>query len=130
VLGSISRLANVVAGTETKKAAGIIRRLMADYAAAEDMIDLGAYKLGTNPRTDEAIAKREDLEKFLIQAVEEKSPIEETLKALGEIAGVEIPDSEMEEYVSKTALRPDEEDYDESFDKSIYEPAFSAIGMR
>jgi flagellum-specific ATP synthase len=137
VLGSISRVANDVTGSETKKAAGIIRRLMADYAAAADMIDVGAYKPGTNLRTDEAIAKREDLEKFLIQAIDERSPISETLKALGKIAGVEIPPSEMEEYVSRTVLRSEEDGYYDSFDKTFdkslngntYEPAFSAVEM-
>jgi flagellum-specific ATP synthase len=131
VLGSISRLAATVAGSETKKAAGIIRRLMADYAGAEDLINVGAYKLGTNPGIDEAIAKREDLEKFLTQAVEEKSPIEETLKALGKIAGVEIPASEMETYVSKTVLPVEDEfGYDDNIDEYVDEPAFYTIDVR
>jgi flagellum-specific ATP synthase len=125
VLASISRLATTVAGSETKKAVAIVRRLMADYAGAELLIDVGAYKLGTNPMIDEAIAKRGDLEKFLIQAVEEKSPLGETLKALGEIAGVEIPSSEMEEYVSKFALPVDEDD--DYYEGTVFEPAFSAV---
>jgi flagellum-specific ATP synthase len=116
VLASISRLATTVAKNKNKKAVGIIRRLMADYADAEDLINVGAYKLGTNPRIDKAIEKREDLENFLVQSVEDKSPINETLKTLGEIAGVEIPPSEMETYVSKMSLLPVEEySYDESF---------------
>jgi flagellum-specific ATP synthase len=126
VLASISRLASAVAGTETKKAAGIIRRLMADYAGAEDMIDVGAYKLGTKPLIDEAIAKRDDLEKFLTQAVEEKSPVNETLKAMGKIAGVEIPASEMETYVSKMAFQDEEEDY---YDETGGETVFSTVEL-
>jgi len=125
VLASISRLATKVSGTETKKAVAIVRRLMASYAGAEDLINVGAYKLGTNPMIDEAIAKREALEKFLVQAVEEKSPIDKTLKALGEIAGVKIPSSEMEEYVSKVA--PPVEEDDDYFEGTIFEPSFSAI---
>jgi flagellum-specific ATP synthase len=124
VLGSISRLAATVAGSETKKAVGIIRRLMADYADAEDLINVGAYKLGTNPKIDEAIAKRESLEKFLIQAVEEKSTISETLEALGKIAGVKIPEGEMEVYLPKMVLPVDEEN---DYDESVFEPAFSSI---
>ena len=95
ILGSISRLATVVTGPETKKAVGIIRALIADYADAEDLINVGAYKKGTNSKIDEAIAKREDIENFLIQAVEEKSTVKETLRAMGEIAGVEIPGNEI-----------------------------------
>jgi flagellum-specific ATP synthase len=125
VLGSISRLSTKVSGTETQKAVGIVRRLMADYAGVEDLINVGAYKLGTNPLIDEAITKREALEKFLIQAVEEESPIEDTLKALGKIADVEIPPSEMETYsfVSKYALQAEDDDY---FEGSVFEPAYSA----
>jgi flagellum-specific ATP synthase len=133
VLASISRLATKVTGSETKKAVAIVRRLMASYAGAEDLINVGAYKLGTNSMIDEAISKREALEKFLVQAVEEKSPIDETLKALGKIAGVEIPASEMKTSVnvSKLVLPDDGDDiYDESFDKNIYESAFSAIETR
>jgi flagellum-specific ATP synthase len=130
VLGSISRLATTVAGSQTKKAAGIIRRLMADYAGAEDLINVGAYKLGTNPGIDEAIAKREDLEKFLTQAIEEKSPVNETLKALGKIAGVEIPASEMETYVSKMVLPVEDEfGYNDNIDEYVDEPVYT-IDMR
>ena len=110
VLGSISRLASTVAGTETKKAIGVVRRLMADYAESEDLINVGAYKLGTNPKIDEAITKREDIEKFLMQAVEEKSALGDTLKELGEIAGLEISEDEAVEYLPKMILPVDEED--------------------
>jgi flagellum-specific ATP synthase len=111
-LASISRLANVVSGNETKKAAGIIRRLMADYAESEDLINVGAYKSGSNQKIDEAIAKREGIEKFLIQAIEDKSSVQDTLKELGEIAGVEIPEAEMEVYLPRMALPVTEEDDD------------------
>ena len=110
VLGSISRLAKEVTGPETKKAVGTIRRLLADYAASEDLINVGAYKQGSNPKIDEAIDKREDIENFLVQAIEEKSAIAETLKALSKIAGVTIPESEMEVYLPKMALPVNEED--------------------
>ena len=103
VLASISRLANAVAGPKSKEAAGIIRRLMADYAESEDLINVGAYKQGSNPRIDNAIAKRDQIESFLIQAVEEKSSVPETLAALGEIAGLEIPEEEMEAYLPRMA---------------------------
>ena len=110
VLGSISRLAKEVTGSETRKAVAIIHRLMADYADAEDLINVGAYKVGTNPKIDEAISKRYDIENFLIQAIEEKSTVSETLTRLGEIAGVEIPEEEMEVYLPKMVLPVDKED--------------------
>ena len=96
VLASISRVANFVSGPETQRAAGIIRRYMADYAANEDLINVGAYKQGTNPKIDEAIIKRDEIEKFITQAIDERSAIEETLNAMGEIAGIKIPEEEMD----------------------------------
>jgi flagellum-specific ATP synthase len=110
VLQSISRLAPSVSGAETKKAVGIVRRLMADYADAEDLINVGAYKQGSNPRIDEAIAKRGALENFLIQNVDEKSMVDETLAAIGEIAGIEIPENEMEVFLPKMVYAPVEEE--------------------
>ena len=114
VLASISRLSNTVTGIETKKAVAIIRRLMANYADSEDLINVGAYKQGSNPGIDEAIAKRDVIEQFLIQAVDEKSLVDDTLKAMGEIAGVEIPEDEMEVYQPKMVL-PVEKEEEEDF---------------
>jgi flagellum-specific ATP synthase len=99
VLASISRLAPAVSGPVTAKAVGYIRRLMADYAAAEDLISVGAYHAGSNPAIDQAIAKREAIENFLLQGVDEKSTITETLKALAAIADMQIPDEELSRYL-------------------------------
>ncbi len=95
VLKSISRLSQAVTGPITQKAMGAVRRLMATYEESEDMINIGAYVKGTNPGIDEAIAKRQAIEAFLIQAVDEKAPIADTIKRLGEIAGLAIPASEL-----------------------------------
>ncbi|MCA1950753.1 MAG: FliI/YscN family ATPase [Treponema sp.] len=98
VLASVSRLAPVVAGPVTRKAGGYIRRLLATYAEAEDLIDVGAYKAGSNPAIDEAIAKKSAIDAFLIQAVEEKNTIKETLQAMGNLANMQIPDDELGVY--------------------------------
>ena len=95
VLQSISRLASSVSGTESKKAAGVIRRNMASYANAEDLINVGAYRNGSNPAIDEAIARHGPIEEFLVQAVDEPSPLEDTLSAMSEITGIQIPPEEM-----------------------------------
>jgi flagellum-specific ATP synthase len=94
VLQSISRLADEVSGDETQKAVRVVKRLMADYAEAEDIINAGAYKQGSNPEIDAAIVKRPEIEDFLIQGIGEKSTLSETLSRLGGIAGVEIPETE------------------------------------
>jgi len=96
VLGSISRLAPAVTGPLTRKAAGLIRRLIAVYNENEDLINVGAYHAGTNAAIDEAIAKKSAIDDFLIQAVDEKSSIAETCQVMGEIAGITIPVEEMQ----------------------------------
>ena len=101
VLASISRLAPNVSGPVSRKVVGYVRRLMSVYAEAEDLIDVGAYKSGTNPAIDEAIAKREAIDGFLVQAVEEKSTMRDTLETLASLAGMQIPDEEFGAYAGK-----------------------------
>jgi flagellum-specific ATP synthase len=98
VSASISRLASAVAGKVTKKAMQAVLRLVSAYNEIEDMINLGAYKAGTNPAVDEAIIKHEAIERFLTQAVDETSSLEETLRTLGAIAEIEIPPEEIGPY--------------------------------
>ncbi|MDR1956977.1 MAG: FliI/YscN family ATPase [Treponema sp.] len=95
VLASVSRLAPVVSGPLTNKAAGAVRRLMAVYAENRDLINVGAYHTGSNPAIDEAIMKHGAIEEFLIQGVDEKSTIEETLKMMAGISGGTIPEAEL-----------------------------------
>lgn len=96
VLASISRLANRVLGPKTKEACGIVRRLLAIYTEAEDLISVGAYQTGTNPDIDWAIQKHAAIKKFLMQEENEPSPIQETIKKIGEIAEISIPKEEIE----------------------------------
>jgi flagellum-specific ATP synthase len=98
VLGSISRLAPAVSGKVTTKAVGYIRRLLADYAGAEDLISVGAYRQGSNPAIDEAVAKRDLIEKLLVQDVDERSAVADTLAMMGEITQMEIPPEEISRY--------------------------------
>jgi flagellum-specific ATP synthase len=100
VLGSISRLMPAVTGQVTRKAAGYIRRLMAVYAEAEDLINVGAYHAGSNPAIDEAVSKREAIEALLVQGIEERSSLAETLGMMAKIAGMEIPPEELPAYLS------------------------------
>ncbi|MDR0441806.1 MAG: FliI/YscN family ATPase [Treponema sp.] len=101
VLQSISRLAPAVSGAASKNAAGVIRRNMAVYAEAEDLINVGAYHQGSNPSIDEAIAKHGPIEDFLIQSMDEQSSLEETLSVMSEITGIDIPPDEMSDGNSK-----------------------------
>jgi hypothetical protein len=77
---------------------------MADYAGIEDYLSVGAYKQGSNPRIDEAIEKRAAIENFLIQDINEKSSLAETLKMMEDISGVEIPEDEAKTYSKEREL--------------------------
>jgi flagellum-specific ATP synthase len=95
VLGSISRLGTAVSGSVTNQSVGIIRRLMAIYSENEKLINVGAYHAGSNSAIDEAIAKHDVIESFLIQGVDEKAGVRQALIKLGEIAGLTIPEEEL-----------------------------------
>ena len=78
VLASVSRLASKVADEEHLAAARHLRALLAAYEEARDLIAIGAYVRGSDPRVDEAIRLREELERFLRQQPDEAATFEET----------------------------------------------------
>jgi len=80
VLNSVSRLASKISTPEQKVAAQKVREAMAAFHRAEDLINLGAYASGSNPKLDAAIRARPELDAFLRQDSEMKSTREETLK--------------------------------------------------
>lgn len=94
-LKSISRLALKVTGPKTKEAAAAMRRHLAVYSDAEDLINVGAYAGGSNPEIDAAIEKMPEIKNFLVQNIDEKADIRETLSWGGRIADVEIPEEEI-----------------------------------
>ncbi len=86
VLSSISRLMNDIAPPEQKQAAARLRNLMATFAANEDLIAIGAYKLGTNPELDDAISHMSAINNLLQQKVDEKFTYEQTQKLMISVA--------------------------------------------
>jgi flagellum-specific ATP synthase len=85
VLSSISRLMNDVISESHKELAAKVKSLISVYSEAEDLINLGAYVKGSNPRIDEALIYIDEIRKFLIQDVDEKVDFEETLRQLKRI---------------------------------------------
>jgi flagellum-specific ATP synthase len=82
VLASISRVMSAVADKEHKRIAGQFKNVMATYADAEDLINIGAYKAGSNKNIDFAISKIESVNEFLCQATDEKYSFDEILEQL------------------------------------------------
>jgi len=86
VLQSVSRLIGRVATPEQKESARKVREAMAIYQQSEDLIQLGAYAAGSNPRLDASIRVRNGLMDFLRQDAHATSPRTETLLRLDALA--------------------------------------------
>lgn len=67
VLSSLSRVMNKVATPEHRIVSSHLRDLMASYKESEDLINVGAYAHGSNPKVDKAILVYEDIMSFLKQ---------------------------------------------------------------
>jgi flagellum-specific ATP synthase/type III secretion protein N (ATPase) len=78
VLGSVSRLMPEIVSPGQMRQAGRLRDLLATYRQAEDLINIGAYVSGSNPKIDEAIRYQEEIVDFLKQDMHETSSFEET----------------------------------------------------
>lgn len=85
VLQSISRVMSQIADKEHKRLAGKLKNVLATYQEAEDLINIGAYKHGSNKNIDYAIEKIDAVNAFLCQDVNEKVDFEITIQGLGEI---------------------------------------------
>lgn len=86
VLASISRVMSKVITREHKIVSGHLRDLMAAYKQSEDLITVGAYARGSNPKVDKAIAVIDDLTALLRQDVTEKASIDQLFDQMIEIA--------------------------------------------
>jgi FliI/YscN family ATPase len=83
---SISRLSRKIASSEQLLAATKIREAWGSYRRAQDLIHLGAYTQGSDPKLDASIAARDKMLAFLGQEPDLQSPIDETLNGLSSIA--------------------------------------------
>ena len=76
---SVSRLFTAICEKNHQKATGKLREVLAKYAEAEDLINIGAYVKGSNPAIDYAVEKIDAVNEFLKQGTEENIPYEETV---------------------------------------------------
>ncbi len=89
VLASISRVMSSIAANEHKAVSGQLKNVLATYQEAEDLINIGAYKAGSNKNIDFAISKIDAVNAFLCQSTEDKFDFDEIVELLYEIFGVE-----------------------------------------
>ena len=85
ILQSISRVMSSIITKEHKVAAGKMKQVLATYQEAEDLINIGAYKAGSNPDIDFAIDKIRAVNAFLQQQTDEKFTFEESLQQMLDI---------------------------------------------
>ncbi len=85
ILQSISRCMSSIVSIEHKVAAGKLKNVLATYQDAEDLINIGAYKNGSNPDIDYAIAKIKEVNAFLQQDVNSKMEFQDEILMLMEI---------------------------------------------
>jgi flagellum-specific ATP synthase len=85
VLASVSRVMTDVVDKEHKSMANEIKKSMAVYTDAEDLINIGAYVKGSSADIDDSIDKHAAINRFLIQAVDERYDIDDAVNIMGDI---------------------------------------------
>ena len=85
VLKSVSRVMNDIVSFEHREMAAKFRQVLATYWEFRDLINIGAYQHGSNPKIDYAIAHIDAMNEFLRQDVDEKSDFHITLNRLKEL---------------------------------------------
>lgn len=88
VLHSNSRLFSAVAAKEHQLQAGKVRELLAAYEKAEDLINIGAYQMGSNRTIDLAIARHQEILDFLKQERDEKANFNNSIEKILQIKTV------------------------------------------
>ncbi len=79
VLRSVSRVVHDIATPQHVKAAAKVRDLLATYSEAADLIQIGAYVPGSDPRIDAARAAAPKIEAFMRQGLTEGVKREESI---------------------------------------------------
>lgn len=82
VLVSVSRVMTEITSDRHQSCARKMREIMAKYDEVEDLINIGAYKKGSNPKADYAIEKINEVNNFLKQGIMEKIEMSNTLEIL------------------------------------------------
>ena len=85
ILSSVSRLMPDLVPQAYLQKAGKIREWLATYRKAEDMLNIGAYAKGSNPKIDLAVKKMDAVNSFLIQRHNERVALEHAFAGVEEI---------------------------------------------
>ena len=86
LLDSISRLMPAVTQKNHREHAALFRRMMATYARSEDLVRIGAYKVGADPDLDRALNSRSAMREFIVQTGAERLSFQDCLRRLSALA--------------------------------------------
>jgi flagellum-specific ATP synthase len=87
ILSSVSRLMPDLVPAFFLQKAGQMREWLSTYQKAEDMLNIGAYAKGSNPKIDEAIKKMDGINALLVQHSNERVGLEDAFAGVEKIAG-------------------------------------------
>ena len=87
VLASVSRVAGKITSPEQRSLSTTLRAVLAARRSANDLIDIGAYQAGANPRVDAAIANERAISEFLTQPLDEITTPAEAWQRLARLVG-------------------------------------------
>ena len=104
VLNSASRVMRDITGERHQELAGKARDVLASYAEAEDLINIGAYANGSNPKIDYAISKIDAVTEFLRQSFNETTTLKNSIETLGSV----LSDRKDEEPLQKNRRQTDQ----------------------
>jgi len=90
ILASVSRVMTDIVGQDHLKAADEARSILATYRDAKDLIDIGAYTQGSNPKIDHAISKIDYVQEFLKQGIVENISFENSVGLLKSLTGEKL----------------------------------------
>ena len=82
VLASSSRLMPDITSETHIQASYECRQMLADYHEAADLVNIGAYQHGSNPKIDRALSKIDSINQMLTQGMKEKYTFDESLQSL------------------------------------------------
>ncbi|BDV41451.1 flagellum-specific ATP synthase FliI [Geotalea uraniireducens] len=85
VLGSASRVMMDVTEAQQQRFASRFKELLAAYRQAEDLINIGAYKPGSNSTIDYALAKMDGMLAYLKQGIHDGVTLDQSVQALGDL---------------------------------------------
>ena len=85
VLSSISRVMDDIIDSEQRQYANKLKETLAIYRKAEDLINIGAYVAGSNPKIDYAIEMIEKINRYLKQDIDETTDFAESISQLAQL---------------------------------------------